>query len=108
MCQHQPRCPQSWEPGGLAARIVADQPEQGWSLLRNCVVLLADESVAIASVAAQRARENRDYVRTLLARKQPEFARALISAEQELACQAVACRSGSRIARAAAPMSGRP
>ena len=107
MCQHQPRCPQSWEPGGLAARIVADQLEPGWSLLCNCVVHLADESVAIASVAAQRARKNRDYVRTLLARKQPEFARALTSAEQELACQAVACRRGSRIACAAAPMSGR-
>jgi hypothetical protein len=107
MYQHQPRCPQSWEPGGLAARIVADQPEQGWSLLCNGVVLFEDESAAIASVAAQRARENRDYVRTLLARKQPEFARALTSAEQELVCQAVACRTGSRIARAAAPMSGR-
>lgn len=107
MCQHQPRCPQSWEAGGLAARIVADQPEQGWSLLRNGAVLFEDESVAVTSVAARRARENRDYVRTLLARKQPEFARALTSAEQELACQAVACRSGSRIARAAAPMSGR-
>jgi len=100
MCQHQSRCPQSWEPGGLAARIVADQPEQGWSLLCNGVVLFDDESVTIASVAAQRARENRDYVRTLLARKQPEFARALTSAEQELACQAVASRSGSRVARA--------
>jgi hypothetical protein len=30
-------------------------------------------------------RENRDYVRTLLARKQPEFARALAAAEQEIA-----------------------
>ena len=76
MCQHQPRCPQSWEP-------------------------------VIGSVAARRARENCDYVRTLLARKQPEFARALTSAEQELPCQAVACRSGSRIARAAAPISER-
>ena len=76
--------------------------------MRNGVVLFEDESELVtASVTAQRARENRDYVRTLLARKQPEFARALISAEQELAFQAVACRSGSRIARAAAPMSGR-
>jgi hypothetical protein len=31
-------------------------------------------------------RENRDYVRALLARKQPEFARALAAAEQEIAC----------------------
>jgi len=102
MCQHQPRCPQSWEPGSLAARIVSDQPERGWSPLCNGVVLFEDESVAIASAGAQRARENRDYVRTLLARKQPEFARALTAAEQELGCQAVACRSGSRIACAAA------
>ena len=87
MCQHQPRCPQSWEPGGLAARIVADQPEQGWSLLCNGVVLFEDESVAIASMAAQRARENCDFVRTLLALKQPEFAHALACAEQELVCQ---------------------
>ena len=98
MCQHQSRCPQSWEPGGLAARIVADQPEQGWSLPCSGVVLFEDESVAIASAGAQRARENRDYVRTLLARKQPEFARALTSAEQELACQAVAGRGGSCVA----------
>ena len=42
MCQHQPRCPQSWEAGGLAARIVADQPEQGWSLLCNSIVLFDD------------------------------------------------------------------
>src|SRR5215510_13503643 len=107
MCQHQPRCPQSWEPGGLAARIVSDQHERGWSPLCNGVVLLADESVEIASVAAQRARENRDYVRTLMARKQSEFARALTSAEQEFSCQAVACRSCSRISCAPAPMSGR-
>lgn len=40
-----------------------------------------------AQVKAQRARENRDYVRELLARRQPEFADALASAEQELACR---------------------
>jgi hypothetical protein len=39
----------------------------------------------IASAAARRGRENGAYVRTLLARKQPEFARALALAEWELA-----------------------
>jgi hypothetical protein len=58
MCQHQPRSPQSRE----------------------------RDRLALAPVAARRMRENRDYVRTLLARKQPEFARALAAAEQEIAC----------------------
>jgi hypothetical protein len=35
-----------------------------------------------------KARENRDFVRMLLARKQPDFARALALAELELECQA--------------------
>jgi hypothetical protein len=39
----------------------------------------------IASVTARRGRENGAYLRTLLARKQPEFARALALAERELA-----------------------
>ena len=56
--------------------------------MRNGVVLFEDESELVtASVTAQRAHENCDYVRTLLARKQPEFARALASAEQGLACK---------------------
>lgn len=39
MCQHQPRC-QGWPaPDRLAARIVADQPGQGWSLLGNGVIV---------------------------------------------------------------------
>ena len=42
MCQHQPRCP-SWQaPDHLAARIVSDQPGQGWSLLCNGVIVLDD------------------------------------------------------------------
>jgi hypothetical protein len=57
MCQHQPRSPQSRE----------------------------RERLAPAPVTARRMRENREYVRTLLARKQPEFARALAVAEQEIA-----------------------
>jgi len=57
MCQHQPRRPQS----------------------------RARDRLAPAPVTARRMRENRDYVRTLLARKQPEFARALAAVEQEIA-----------------------
>jgi hypothetical protein len=88
MCQHQPQCPQSREPDRLAARIAADRPEQGWSLLCNGVVLFEDDSeLVIASVTARKERENCAYVRVLLARKQSEFARALALAEQELARQ---------------------
>jgi hypothetical protein len=42
MCQHQPRCPKWPAPDHLAARIVADQPGQGWSLLCNGVILFDD------------------------------------------------------------------
>jgi hypothetical protein len=88
MCQHQPRCPEPWEPDRLAARVVADRPEQGWSLLCNGVILFEDDSeMVIASTTAHKARENCRYVRTLLARKQPEFSRALAAAERELARQ---------------------
>jgi hypothetical protein len=41
-----------------------------------------------AQAKAQRAQENRDYVRKLLRQRQPEFASALVAAEQELTCQA--------------------
>ena len=42
MCQHQPRCPECAASDHLAARIVADQPGQGWSLLCNGVILFDD------------------------------------------------------------------
>jgi hypothetical protein len=42
MCQHQPRCPEWTAPDHLAARIVADQPGQGWSLLCNRVIVFDD------------------------------------------------------------------
>ena len=42
MCQHQPQCPEWPAPDHLAARIVADQPGQGWSLLCNGVILFDD------------------------------------------------------------------
>jgi len=39
MGRHQPRCPEWPAPDHLAARIVADQPGQGWSLLRSGVIV---------------------------------------------------------------------
>jgi Family of unknown function (DUF5999) len=42
MCQHQPRCPDSLAPDRLAARVVAGQPVQGWSLLCNGIILFDD------------------------------------------------------------------
>jgi hypothetical protein len=42
----------------------------------------------------KRARENREYVRMMLAEKQPEFAALLESVEAELACPL--CRATSR------------
>jgi hypothetical protein len=42
MCQHQPRCPEWSAPDHLAARILATQPGQGWSLLCNGVILFDD------------------------------------------------------------------
>jgi hypothetical protein len=42
MCQHEPRCPEWRALDHLAARIVADQPGQGWSLLCNGVIVFDD------------------------------------------------------------------
>jgi Family of unknown function (DUF5999) len=42
MCQHQPPCPPAYAPDHTAARVVADHPEQGWSLLCNGIVLFDD------------------------------------------------------------------
>ena len=42
MCQHQPRCPDWLTSDHAAARVVADQPMQGWSLLCNGVILFND------------------------------------------------------------------
>jgi hypothetical protein len=122
MCQHQPRCPEWPAPDRLAARIVADQPRQGWSLLCNGVIvfddggeLLADGRAVVpdrrglshpaaiaalvsamsqmSSVKAERALENRAHVRMLLRLRQPAFAAVLASAEQDFSCFV---RSGRR------------
>jgi hypothetical protein len=42
MCQHQPRCPDWAAPDRAAALVMAGQPQQGWSLLCNSVVLFDD------------------------------------------------------------------
>ncbi len=44
MCSHQPTCPPVTDGAAdpLTARIVADHPEQGWSLLCNGVVRFDD------------------------------------------------------------------
>jgi Family of unknown function (DUF5999) len=42
MCQHEPRCPEWRALDHLAARVVADQPGQGWSLLCNGVIVFDD------------------------------------------------------------------
>ena len=42
MCQHLRTCPDAQAPDRMAARVVADHLEQGWSLLCNGVVLFED------------------------------------------------------------------
>ncbi|MEV1004877.1 DUF5999 family protein [Nonomuraea sp. NPDC050202] len=42
MCQHRPRCPSATSRRRDAARLVAFQPEQGWGLLCNGVVIFED------------------------------------------------------------------
>lgn len=46
----------------------------------------------VSMVKAERARQNRAYVRGLLTRRQPGFAAALASAEQHLSCQGAGSR----------------
>jgi hypothetical protein len=41
-CQHEPRCPSPVARDGLAAKVVAAHPEQGWSLLCNGVIAFED------------------------------------------------------------------
>ena len=48
MCQHQPQCPDALAPDRMAARMVADQPGQGWSLLCNGVIVFDDGGELLA------------------------------------------------------------
>ena len=41
-CQHRPACPPAHHPDRNAARVISAQPEQGWSLLCNGVVVFDD------------------------------------------------------------------
>ncbi|MFJ7416369.1 DUF5999 family protein [Streptomyces sp. NPDC098077] len=41
-CTHTPKCPSADSPDREAAKIVAAQPEQGWSLLCNALLLWED------------------------------------------------------------------
>lgn len=42
MCPHQPTCPEAAATDHDAARVIAQHPEQGWSLLCNGVVVFDD------------------------------------------------------------------
>ncbi len=42
VCIHEPQCPTAAGPDRDAAHVIADHPEQGWSLLCNGVVLFED------------------------------------------------------------------
>ncbi|QVQ52968.1 hypothetical protein J4H86_03905 [Spiractinospora alimapuensis] len=42
MCGHIPLCPTAQDPDREAARVIAEHPEQGWSLLCNGVLLFDD------------------------------------------------------------------
>jgi Family of unknown function (DUF5999) len=49
MCQHLPGCPDGHAPDRTAARVAADHPGQGWSLLCNGVVLFEDGGALLAN-----------------------------------------------------------
>jgi len=44
-CHHEPRCPSADALDRLAARIIADHPEQGWALLCNGIITFDDAAV---------------------------------------------------------------
>jgi hypothetical protein len=48
MCQHLPACPDGHAPDCTAARVVADHPGQGWSLLCSGAVLFDDGGALLA------------------------------------------------------------
>ena len=47
MCTHQPPCPSPNAADRAAAHVVAPNPEQGWSLLCNGVVLFEDTGLLL-------------------------------------------------------------
>ena len=46
-CHHEPTCPSAGAPDQLAARIIADHPEQGWALRCNGVITFDDAGVLL-------------------------------------------------------------
>jgi hypothetical protein len=46
-CSHRPPCPPAQAPDRLAARIIADHPEQGWALRCNGVITFDDAGVLV-------------------------------------------------------------
>jgi hypothetical protein len=48
-CHHEPRCPSADAPDRLAARIIADHPEQGWALLCNGIITFDDAGVILSA-----------------------------------------------------------
>jgi Family of unknown function (DUF5999) len=46
-CRHEPPCPPAGAPDRLAARIIADHPEQGWALRCNGVITFDDAGVLL-------------------------------------------------------------
>jgi len=42
MCRHEPLCPSATSPDHTAAHTVVAQPDQGWSLLCNGVIVFDD------------------------------------------------------------------
>jgi hypothetical protein len=58
MCKHQPQCPGVDAVDRDAAHVLAQHPEQGWSLLCNGIVLFDDTGELLPdghAVAARRA-----------------------------------------------------
>jgi hypothetical protein len=46
-CRHRPPCPSADATDRLAARIIADHPEQGWALRCNGVITFDDAGVLV-------------------------------------------------------------
>lgn len=42
VCPHTPPCPSASQPDRLAAVVIANHPEQGWSLLCNGIIAFED------------------------------------------------------------------
>jgi hypothetical protein len=73
MCDHEPACPPAYATDRDAARVVAAQPAQGWSLLCNGVVVFDDTGELlpdgrIIAPRPPRLRPSRHTLSSLIAR----------------------------------------